>query len=107
MQIAKGTLLPFVKLCLYSGICTVLSFVSFSMVYHFANPDVETFTRFFKNHTVWKWVQFNFGSWGAFGLSLVFIATTVTASFVGFVCAIFAKVLHGKATETLKSGLGG
>jgi len=52
-------------------------------------------------------VQFKFLNWGALWLSLVFIVTTVLASFVGFVCAIFAKVLHGKATETLKAGLGG
>jgi hypothetical protein len=77
------------------------------MVYHFTNPEVVTFTRSFKNHTIWNWVQFNFLSWSALKLSLVFIVATVLASFVGFVCAIFAKVLHGKATETLKAGLRG
>lgn len=107
MKIAKGTLLPFTKFCLFSGIFTVLSFASFSMVYHFTNPEVVTFTNFFKNNALWNWVQFKFLDWDTLWLSLVFIVTTVIASFVGFVCAIFAKVLHGKATETLKAGLGG
>lgn len=107
MKIARSTLLPFARLCLYSGFFTLLSFVAFSVVYHFTNPEVETFTRFFKNHAVWNWVQIKFLSWSALGLSLVFLATTVLASFIGFVCAIFAKVFHGKATEVLKSSLGG
>lgn len=106
MDIARGTLPKFAKLCIYSGTFTVISFVSFSAVYHFANPEVGTFARFFKNHALWNWFEFNFLSWGAFFGSLMFIVATILASSVGFVCAIFAKVLHDRAAKVLKAGIG-
>ncbi len=106
MEIQKEALSKFTKLCFLSGVLTALSFASLSVVYYFTTPEIERFTNFLKNDAVWNWFQFKFLRWDSFWLSIAFIVTTVAGSFVGLICAIFAKVLHDRAKKTLDSGLG-
>jgi hypothetical protein len=77
------------------------------MVYYVTTPEVERFVRFLKSDAMWNWVQYNFFSPSALGLSLVFILATIAASSLGFVSAIFAEVMHDRAKDALKNGIGG
>lgn len=95
----------FAKQCFYSGTFTVLSLACFSMVYYFTTPEVERFVKFLKANALWNWVQFNFFDLSTLALSLFFLFCTLAASFIGFMSAICAKVLHDRAKDTLKAGI--
>lgn len=105
MHIERGALPKFAKLCFYSGTFTVLSLACFSMVYYFTTPEVERFVNSLKMNALWNWVQHNFLDLSSLGLSLLFLITTVVASFIGFMSAIFAKVMHDRAQDVLKAGI--
>lgn len=102
MNLSKGTFPKFIKLCVYSGIFTVISFVCFSTVYYLTNPEVETFTRFLKSNALWNWVQFNILNTESLMTLLAVLVSTTLASAVGYVSAIFAKAFHDEAKEVIK-----
>ena len=105
MKLARGTLRPFAKYCLYSGIFAVFSFAFFAMVYHFANPEAAKFVQAVKSNRLSAWFALNFSSCTLAFWSVLFLLATIVSATLGFATGIFAKVFNDKAAETLKAGI--
>jgi hypothetical protein len=105
MKTSKKAFKRFLKLCLYSGIFTVFSFVSFSVLFYFINPEIEIFTRFLKDGALYNWFAYNVFDLRSLSLLIGFALLSAVLSTIGYATAILAKVVHDKAVETIKSCL--
>lgn len=102
MNVSKEVLKKFFTLCLCSGIFTVLSFLCFSVLFYFGNPEVEIFVRFLKNNAIYNWFAYNLFDLRSFSLLAGFSLMAALLSTIGYAAAILAKVFHDKAVEAIK-----
>ena len=90
------------KNSLCSGAFAVISFISFFFTYHYMNPKLDVFMRFFSSDKLHLWVNFNLTEIDTILLTLSFIVFSIILSTVGLLSAIIAKSYHDKTVDFIK-----
>ncbi len=89
----------------FGSVFSLLAFISFGAVVHLVAWPAERFTRFFDGGNLHIWFGHDFSDVGTGSTTIFFWVLILLLGFLGFVSSVFARVLFGLASDTLKADL--